>query len=366
MGVVGASGRAAVHSLARAGYHAWAVDLFGDRDLTRLVPTRTCPATAYPEGLVERACQFPPSPVVYTGGLENAPGVVEQLAEHHTLWGVPPEVLPRLRDPHRPPLPTPPEGLLRLPAVVPPGRPCPDCGRWLRKPYRSAGGRGIRPATPGEPARATHYFQEFVAGQSLSAVYVGERLFGLTEQLTGCPWLHARPFAYCGNLGPASVDAQAESALAEYGAALARRYGLQGPWGIDFMWDGCQVVPVEVNPRYTAGVEVLEHARGRAVWDGPGVALTPERTGSVVGKAIYYAPRPLVFPATGPWEVDLDGEFDPWRLPDFADIPAPGTAFAPGEPVLTLLTRGRTLAECRRRLQSRAAELDRLFGGTHS
>ena len=33
--MVGASARAAVHSLLRAGYSAWAVDLFGDRDLKR-------------------------------------------------------------------------------------------------------------------------------------------------------------------------------------------------------------------------------------------------------------------------------------------------------------------------------------------
>ena len=38
VGVVGASARAAVHSLGRAGFATWAVDLFADRDLARVAP----------------------------------------------------------------------------------------------------------------------------------------------------------------------------------------------------------------------------------------------------------------------------------------------------------------------------------------
>ena len=67
------------------------------------------------------------------------------------------------------------------------------------------------------------------------------------------------------------------------------------------------------------------------------------------------------FPDSGPWDADLAGEFDPWRLPGFADIPSAGGAIGAGWPVLTFFATGSTPAEVRERLQSRAAELDHHF-----
>jgi predicted ATP-grasp superfamily ATP-dependent carboligase len=81
----------------------------------------------------------------------------------------------------------------------------------------------------------------------------------------------------------------------------------------------------------------------------------------LLGKAIYYASRAITFPLSGPWDGDLTGEFDPWRVPQFADIPEPGSAIEPGSPVFTVFATGSTPAEVRERLQSRAAELDVLF-----
>src|SRR5439155_18688560 len=101
VGVVGASARAAVHSLARAGLSAWAVDLFADRDLARVAPCAVCPPDRYPAALPELARQFPPGPALYTGGLENHPAVVGELAADRELWGNPPDRLERVREPFR-------------------------------------------------------------------------------------------------------------------------------------------------------------------------------------------------------------------------------------------------------------------------
>ena len=79
-----------------------------------------------------------------------------------------------------------------------------------------------------------------------------------------------------------------------------------------------------------------------------------------VGKAIYYAPHAIRFPSCGPWDADLSGTFDPWRLPNFADIPEAGAAIEARHPVLTFFATGTTPTEVRQRLQSRAAELDQL------
>ena len=368
VGVVGASARAAVHSLARAGFEAWAVDQFADRDLQRVAECALCPPNRYPDALPELAAQFPAGPVLYTGGLENHPQVVAELARSRELWGNPPEVLARVRDPFAL-FPTLAACGFATPRLVPPGEPCPRDGHWLRKPLRSGGGIGIRFAHPCEAASPHHYFAEFIDGPAMSVVYFGSETVGVTQQLIGEPWLQAAAFAYCGNIGPIKLE-----------IPLALPIKLCGVWGLDFILHDGVPYPVEVNPRYTASAEVLEHSSGIAIFSPnthpqppslkgggrkSGSPLPSGRgaggVGSCVGKAIYYAPQAFRFPDSGPWDADLAGEFDPWRLPGFADIPEPGSAIEAGWPVLTFFATGSTPAEVRERLQSRAAELDHLF-----
>jgi predicted ATP-grasp superfamily ATP-dependent carboligase len=49
-------------------------------------------------------------------------------------------------------------------------------------------------------------------------------------------------------------------------------------------------------------------------------------------------------------------------MPEFADIPHPGSMIEPGQPVFTLFASAPTEAECINQLQAKAAECDRLFG----
>jgi len=363
VGVVGASARAAAHSLARAGYSAWAVDLFGDRDLARVSELALCPIDTYPSAIPSLAARFPAGPLVYTGGLENHPRVIAALAAGRAVWGNPPEVVKRVRDPRVLSEILSGKGFAH-PRGLSPGEPCPTRGRWLVKAERSSGGIGIREAAAGERPGPREYLQEFVPGPSMSAVFVAEHprveLIGVTEQLVGASWLHARGFKYAGNIGPAAVSASVESRLHLLGGRLVSALGLRGAFGVDFVLHDDAPWIVEVNPRYPASVEVLEHATGRTVFGQPTSGLTH---GSV-GKAIYYSLHRVSFPAAGPWDADLVGQFDPWRLPAFADIPHSRAVIEAGWPVLTILERGSSPAEVRQRLQSRAAELDRLLAGS--
>jgi predicted ATP-grasp superfamily ATP-dependent carboligase len=376
VGVVGASGRAAAASLLRASYSPWAVDLFADRDLKRIAPTARCPADRYPAALPGLTDAMPPGPVLYTGGLENHPGVVRELAARRELWGNPPEVLERVRDPFRLAATLAAAGFA-VPRVLPSG-PAPP-GRWLRKPLRSAGGHGIRFATPDDHPDPAFYLQEYIQGRPMSAVFIGGSLFGVTEQLVGESWLHARPFGYAGSIGPVPTP----EGVRRLGDILSRSAGLTGIWGCDLILAGDIIYPIEVNPRYTASVEVLEHGIGAAAMKNPSPGPSPKRGGEqesgrgpsppsllgkgagglgCVGKAIYFSPRRIAFPPAGPWDTDLTGDFDPWRLPSFADIPEPGEVIEPGWPVLSVFGTGPTVADCRAALQAKSAELERLFG----
>jgi predicted ATP-grasp superfamily ATP-dependent carboligase len=365
VGVVGASARAAVHSLARAGFATWAVDLFADRDLARVASCALCPMADYPGALPELAGRFPPGPIVYTGGLENHPAVVDRLATNREVWGNPPAVLEAVRDPHQL-FPALAAAGLATPAIAPSGSPCPETGRWLRKPLRSSAGHGIRFATPGEPASASHFFQEFIDGQPVSGVFSNMTLIGVTEQLVGEAWLHAKPFAYCGSVGRAKIDSQVFGQSLHAGLVLASEFRLRGVWNADFMVKDGKPHAVEVNPRYSASVEVVEHATRQGVWSARSASGLEEPArrvnGPHIGKAIYFAPHAITFPDFGPWDVDIAEEFDPWWLPAFADIPESGSTVYAGQPVITVLVSGSSTRECRERLQSRAAELDHFFG----
>ena len=357
VGVVGASARAAVMSLARAGFEAWAVDLFNDRDLKRIAPCARCPFADFPQAMPQLAERFPSGPVLYTGGLENYPEVVRELARHRPLWGNDPDVLQHVRDPF--------ELMKRgfpTPVAYAPGSLVPETGRWLLKSRRSSGGLGVRSAIPGETIPQGHFAQQFIDGPSMSAAFLGNQMLGVTEQLIGTSWLHAKPFHYAGTIHEPDAfepDAQARldnhpllarrARMQQLGNDLSSAFGLSGYFGIDFILNGDKPFVVEVNPRYPASVEVVEYAA---------------HLNCAVGKAIYFAPHAFRFPKSGPWDADLQIPFDPWRLPGFADIPEPEEAMEAGSPVLTFFASGSTAASCREQLQSRAAELDALLPGT--
>jgi uncharacterized protein len=376
--IVGASARAAAASARRAGFDPWCADLFGDADLRRLAPDSVrCPADEYPAGLVDILRDAPAGPLIFTGGLENHANLVRALGELRPLWGNGPDALARSRSPFTI------ERLLREGGLpVPEVRADrPGDGRWLRKPYAGAAGQGIAFAEPDRPQSRrhsrSHYYQQFVSGPSMSAVFVrvrGEvRLLGTTEQLIGVPWLNAGPFRYAGNIGPIEVPTALRDDLLRVGQVIGNGCDLLGLFGVDFIWHNDRPWVVEVNPRYPASIEVLERAttlvtlsHHRAAFDPGGQSLTgPILGGPVAGKAILYAHRRLIMPdyTVGPL-ADVFGPDveDPARQgARYADIPRPGEVIEAGWPILTLLGHGNDRSPCEMVLQERARHFARLL-----
>jgi predicted ATP-grasp superfamily ATP-dependent carboligase len=372
--VLGASARAAVFSALRGGLVPWWADLFGDLDLRARAPGVIVEGRAYPHGLAKIIQEAPAGPWLYTGALENHPTLISALAKERPLWGHDADVLAIVRDPmvlagifRRAGLPYP-EVRKTLPERS-------DARRWLVKPMASAGGRHIHfLERDTSPTRRDVYYQEWIAGISASALYIADdrqaRFLGATRQLVGEDWLHAAPFHYSGSIGPMELSAALCSAVEQLGNALCRAAGLWGVFGVDLVIQDDTAWPVEINPRYTASAEVLEYALGisvlaehRQVFD-PGAPELPARHGptdGMIGKAILFAQRQVVFPAAGPWTSVLEQPKPVEELPAFADIPAAGQAIAPGKPVLTFFTRAPSAALCEMKLRETAARLDRLL-----
>lgn len=371
--IVGASVRAAAHSALRAGLRPWGVDLFADADLTARCPARRLHGR-YPDAFAAALADAPLQPWLYTGGLENHPRLIETLARQRPLWGNRGSALTLCRSPERLSALAAEVGLGRVTVL---GTVPPAGGRWLVKPRGGAGGFGIRGWTAGAALDVqTTYVQEFIEGVSASAVFVataGEcRLLGMTWQLVGAPWLHAPPFRYCGSVGPMPLEAVLSGRLRRLGQQFAEGCGVRGLFGVDGLVRDGQFWPVEVNPRYPASVEVLEHATGLRALDlhrcafVPGEQLPPtdQQGERIVGKVVLYAPEDGGFPADGPWRDDVDPRRPIDTLPGYADVPHPGERLEAGQPVLTVLAGAATVAECLEQLRRRAAEVERLLFGS--
>ncbi len=367
--IFGASARAAAFSALRVGLQPWCADLFADADLRARCPAMRIAPDAYPAGFLDFASTDLPGPWMYTGGLENRLDLVEAMARRRPLWGNDATTLMGARNPMAVARALERAGL-HGPAVWYGLYGCPlSRARWLIKPI-GAGGTCIRHWEAAWPLHHGSYLQEFIEGPSRSALYCGNgktaRLLGVTEQLVGESWLHAAPFRYCGSIGPLPVRSPFLRVWEDCGNALTKTFEMRGLFGIDTICRGDVPYPVEVNPRYTASVEVLEYATGLSALSShrqvfqPEAPVVPARPvpASVVGKAILFAREAVTFPADGPWMPTLRCPGHIWDLPAFADIPLAGDKVPPGRPVLTFFARADTAAEVYQRLRGIALDLD--------
>lgn len=369
--IVGASARAAAFSALRAGLLPWCVDLFADLDLQqRCAVTRM--TERYPQGFQRFLESERIGPWMYTGALENHARFVQGMARQRPLWGNAKDALTRCRDPKYV------SNVLRsvgmpAPEVDPGVETFSPSRRWLLKPRRGASGVGIRFGAPGESIQDSRdaYFQEFIEGEPLALLFLGgertARLLGLTRQLIGVPWLHAAPFRYCGSIGPLQPSMIQCPSLEELGHVLASECFLAGLFGVDGVLREGTFWPVEINPRYTASVEVLEYATQTPLLGFHAHVFTHHQLPSLpvlvaertIGKAILYAREDLHFPAEGPWMAELRSPRPIHELPAFADIPAAGERVEAGKPIFTFFAAANSAAACEDALRQIAADLDR-------
>jgi uncharacterized protein len=369
--IAGVAVRALAISAARAGYRVTAVDAFGDLDLrgaAAVIPLRVEHGAEYsPLAAVRAARAVPAELVAYASNFENYPTAVARLAGHRDLLGNPPTVLTRVRNPLEL------MRVLRRRGFVSPGiRASPPKARrapgsWLLKPRRSGGGHGTRIWRQGEPVPRTHYLQERIAGTPGSIVFAadGRRAvtLGLTKQLVGDERLGAHGFRYCGSLlgNPGGLFRRVEGLLETartLATTLTAEFGLVGLNGIDFIARNGVPYPIEVNPRYSASMELIERAHGLSIFEVHVRACrgtlpsAPPPNAKVEGKAIVFARRDVTLGDTRRW-IDHGS---------FADVPHPGELIRRGHPICTVFAKGRDAESCHRLLLKRAARVYRAAG----
>jgi predicted ATP-grasp superfamily ATP-dependent carboligase len=393
LAIVGASARSAAASAVRAGYRPITADLFADADLRRsATATRISP---YPEGLLDWLRTVEPPAWMYTGALENHPELIDQMAWIAPLWGNPGDVLQRVRSPWELADALRDAGLL-FPETRPSCDDLPRDGSWLAKTYRGASGSGVRefsaqfsqggeetrrqrdketrriPSVASSPCLPVSLspgpvFQRRVDGTPCAAVFVASggdaELLGITRQLVGEDWLGAGRFQYAGSIGPWPVSTRALTTIQQIGHVLAEQFELVGLFGVDMILDEDQVWTLEVNPRYTASVEVVERATGVQAIAAHAAACCESSisdfrlpiASQTYGKAILFAKRDVVVAQALADSALEEALRMPW--PTLADVPAAGTLVELGRPILTLFAEGASTAEVEQRLRERVGEL---------
>ncbi|MCH7694808.1 MAG: ATP-grasp domain-containing protein [Proteobacteria bacterium] len=361
--IIGASARAACFSASRAGFEPYWIDQFGDCDLSNAFDGNRVASEDYPAGIINCVQESPDAPWLYTGAMENHLNVLEQVAQMRPLLGNDRAVCVQVRDP------------VRLAACVSrAGIASPEIfthadvqaaqQRCLIKPVHGAGGMGISVFNDAQQIPAHHYLQEFIEGQSVSAVFIGNAakacLLGVTRQLIGEPDFNAAAFNYCGSIGPLALSSTATHQWSTLGNALVKEFGLRGLFGVDAIMQQDVIFPVEVNPRYTASVEVIELATGLPViamhcqaCAGLLPVIEDKPVQKLIGKAYLFAPHDLQItdiPASLNADVG-DG------LPCIADIPETGAIIYQGKPVMTLLVEAADEEKCRVMLKHAVSQL---------
>jgi len=366
--VVGASARAAAFSILRTGRST--ADLFADADLAQYCPTTKI--SPYPEALADWLADADVDAWLYTGALENYPDLVDQLATIRPLLGNAGESLRRCRDP------------LELQAVLrknglyfPETRAScarlPTDGSWLCKTYRASSGSGVWELA-GEDSRqravaSGAWFQKRIEGRHVSVVFaLGDTwatTLGTTAQWIGVSAARAAKFQYAGSLEmDPTISPAIQEQIQSLSHVLADQFELRGLVGVDLVLDSERAWILEINPRYTASVEVIERSSGVSAieahltaWSGAVFECKrKEKSANCLhGKAILYAKQ----------EVAIHADFFAWAMAQagyeldsqLGDIPELGSRIPSGRPVLTVFASA-AATEIEQRLRQRIAEVE--------
>ncbi len=187
--------------------------------------------------------------------------------------------------------------------------------------------------------------EEFIKGYPMSCTFIktGEvvKILAINDQIIGEPLCHPPgSFYYCGNVTPTRAPENITRKAQLCCQRLAELLPIQGMNGIDFVGTPQGIYFMEVNPRIPGSLAPIEISLDRSILDAVFLSASdlerlkfvPRFTGV---KYILYAPQ-AIRPAA---QTFLKGQGG------ICDIPAGEQVIEKGEPICTVLTRGRTSIE---------------------
>ncbi|MEE8403288.1 MAG: ATP-grasp domain-containing protein [Candidatus Hydrothermarchaeaceae archaeon] len=334
-----ASARAMAESASRADYDFVALDFFGDVDTKKTCENyslREFGDGYSTENLYNRSTQLDFTHVVYGAGFENHSEFVEGFEKRAVVTGNDSKTLRRVRDwknffstLEREGIAFPKTEIVRAGDVN-----VHDLGGMILKPAKSGGGHRIDDISRTLSSTDEEVLlQDVISGTPVSTCIVGTgkkcRFLGATEQII------SDSYRYHGNIAPLKTT----KALEDISVRIGEMFGLRGVNGIDFILSADCAYVLEVNPRLTGAMEVLEKAYGVNLFDihvkacAGTLDFKPVKTGRYYCRKILYAAE--------------SHRFNLKRLPAFIkDVPADEYIREMG-PICTIIGEGETPDACR-------------------
>jgi len=374
--IAGFSVRAAAQCAKRQGFEVVAIDMCADRDLlSECIVHLRLDDPNWPSVLNSL---YPSAPLLLAGGMEQR---IELLAQCHLATKRPGpngSQLAAMRNSRNWedwansseigwPL-----TIHRLQDVVQILNQSPN-GPWLLKSLQSAGGIGISELVDKLEQRATDHMKQMNA-------YIQKRLQGETVGITflssefGCavvgaaaalpaPARTARKFVYRGSLGPIRLPSQLVDKLQRFANVASKESQILGLWQADFLLDKNELTLLEINPRWSASMDLLDAQLNLHLVEMHVASvcklLSPrsferfnrycldqfdKQHNSMLGKLIVYAGVPMTITNAQSdtwwahrWERSTHGADNQVQ---YADIPTAGTSISQGDPLLSVLTTG--------------------------
>jgi uncharacterized protein len=348
--VAAISARMLAEAAAADGFEVVALDLYGDRD-TRRAAAQWLPIgdaagrRIDAERLLSALAMLAQRPRV-TGwiagtGFEGRPDLLARASALVPLVGTAADQVRRVRDPSAFFDALDAHGIAH-PAVQ---RGCvpTDATGWLVKDAHGCGGWHIQRAEADQVLAPSHYAQREVEGTPMSATFIANGsdacVIGF-NQLVVRPLL-ARPYVFCGAIGPVALPAEMAARIGAAARTLAAAFSLRGLCSLDFVRNGDRCSVLEVNPRPPASMVLYGGDPNHLQSDGLVAAhlraclhgelprwSTPSASAVVNGTEIVYAPRAL---RLTPWVLQQLA-----RRSDCHDLPAAAAQVEAGDPVCSV------------------------------
>ncbi|MBB2970389.1 putative ATP-grasp superfamily ATP-dependent carboligase [Mesorhizobium sp. RMAD-H1] len=200
-------------------------------------------------------------------------------------------------------------------------------------------------------ARPGRYFQRFVAGKNISALFIADgkeaRLIGFSRQWSAPS--ETSPYRYGGAVRLLRCHKRKRTQISEWLTALTARTGLVGLCAADFIDGAAGLWLIEINPRPGATLDIFDSAETPLLREHlnavRGATVTPPAYTGSVASAIAYTPHPIRL-------------FPPIEWPDMtADHQPPGSMLEAGDPVCTVFASARSAATAERAVKTRVRAL---------
>ena len=194
--------------------------------------------------------------------------------------------------------------------------------------------------------------QEFIEGIAVSCTTIsnGEecRVVSINRQIIGLKFLNPpKEFMYCGNIVPANLLKADDEIISKISLFLTKKLGLKGINGFDYILKNHSPYLMEINPRIPGSIRASEIALDLNLLDLHIRCFDPEEWAYIKNQINFAKPdnfaTKLIFFA--PYVINEEMIMEINKLKFIYDKSEPNRPILPGEPICSILFKGKSFSD---------------------